>query len=477
MNRIACLALLAGAAAGADAQVVINEVLQNPVGSASSSDDFAEYIEFYGVPGMSLDGYAVAVFKGGADDGDNIPESPAEIDEAFSLDGLTIGANGFLVLYNGTDANSFIPLFMPAGANGDSFKDTHIATSDTPGKLSNDDSSTFLLVRRRAATDGTYSTAFRKDIDPDVNYDGKIDFGFETPVAGNPAASRIDPLQIIDEFAWSDNGGKEYVRSPEQEISNTDGFNPDAVSRVAYYGTNPMLGLRLNSDSETAPTRTADESFVYGETRVVSGGFFEYIHDSYGAPTDPAGDGFADISIGDAADAMDLTPGDFNDDAANGITQFRFVSGDLNFDGCANTADLVLASDLINADFDATEDYIHPDTGLPIADPDNPGSNFQSYVFQGRAAQAFLAATQLDTTDGAGGTNEAFPTSGDFDALDAVVCRADIDCTGTLNVDDIDAFVTAFLGGGSAADCDLNGSLNVDDIDCFVTAFLAGCPR
>ncbi len=48
---------------------------------------------------------------------------------------------------------------------------------------------------------------------------------------------------------------------------------------------------------------------------------------------------------------------------------------------------------------------------------------------------------------------------------------------GTLNVDDIDAFVSGFLAGDLAtADCDGNGSLNVDDIDCFVAAFLAGCP-
>ncbi len=47
---------------------------------------------------------------------------------------------------------------------------------------------------------------------------------------------------------------------------------------------------------------------------------------------------------------------------------------------------------------------------------------------------------------------------------------------GVLNVDDIDAFVAAFLAGDLAADCDGTGVLNVDDIDCFVSSFLAGCP-
>ncbi len=46
---------------------------------------------------------------------------------------------------------------------------------------------------------------------------------------------------------------------------------------------------------------------------------------------------------------------------------------------------------------------------------------------------------------------------------------------GTLNVDDIDAFVASFLASDPDADCDGSGVLNVDDIDCFVAAFLAGC--
>ncbi|MEQ8769198.1 MAG: M14 family metallocarboxypeptidase [Phycisphaerales bacterium] len=52
---------------------------------------------------------------------------------------------------------------------------------------------------------------------------------------------------------------------------------------------------------------------------------------------------------------------------------------------------------------------------------------------------------------------------------------ADCDGNGSLNVDDVDCFVAAFLGGDLAgADCDGNGSLNVDDVDCFVAAFLGG---
>ncbi len=55
------------------------------------------------------------------------------------------------------------------------------------------------------------------------------------------------------------------------------------------------------------------------------------------------------------------------------------------------------------------------------------------------------------------------------------VCPADVDGNGAINVDDIDAFIAAFLGGDLAADFDGNGFLNVDDIDAFVASFLAGC--
>ncbi|MEQ8768957.1 MAG: lysyl oxidase family protein [Phycisphaerales bacterium] len=55
-------------------------------------------------------------------------------------------------------------------------------------------------------------------------------------------------------------------------------------------------------------------------------------------------------------------------------------------------------------------------------------------------------------------------------------CIADLDGNGTLNVDDIDLFVSFFLAGDLAVDFDGNGALNVDDIDAFIAAFLDGCP-
>ncbi len=48
----------------------------------------------------------------------------------------------------------------------------------------------------------------------------------------------------------------------------------------------------------------------------------------------------------------------------------------------------------------------------------------------------------------------------------------DINADGTVNFDDIDAFVTGFLTGDLIADLDDNGVLNFDDIDAFIGAFL-----
>ncbi len=487
-TKLIAAAGLALASSGALGQVVINEVWENPSGAAELNDEVLEYIELYGKPGMDLTGYAVALFKGGQDGGglfgpaNDIPDSYAEIDEAFSLDGLSIGSNGFLVLYINTDSQSYIPKVIPDETTGESWFDAHIPSTDTPGKLENDGSSTYILMRKRpfhSIVDGAsvYEPGYsvRKDVNPDVDYDGKIDFGIEPSVNNEigfppaPAASACAPVQIIDAIAWSNGGGKEYVNDSEYEISDTPGFNPDMVSRVAYYGSNPMLGSRINADMQTVPTRTADEEFIYGEN-IAPAFLFAYDPAQYGAPTDPAGDGFADISIGtDTNDAFKLTPGFFNDAPNLGITQFRFVEGDLNFDGVADAQDLALFdSTLLGADFDATEDYIDNDTNMPIADPSNPGQNFQTYVFQDRLANAYLAAACLSDLDGTD-----VPGADDRAALVAIVGGEP--CAADLNGDTgFDFFDISFLLQNQV---DFNGDTGFDFFD--ISAFLqagASCP-
>ncbi|MEQ8770272.1 MAG: S8 family serine peptidase [Phycisphaerales bacterium] len=65
----------------------------------------------------------------------------------------------------------------------------------------------------------------------------------------------------------------------------------------------------------------------------------------------------------------------------------------------------------------------------------------------------------------------------DFQCVQTSCSFADCDANGTINIDDIDCYVAAFLAADLAgADCDSNGTINIDDIDCFVASFLAGCP-
>ncbi len=479
MKSSIAVVVLAGLAASAMGQVVINEVWENPPGDGDIFDPAFEYIELYGEPGTNLTGWAIAQIKGGADvNGDNIPEARPEIDEAFSLDGLVIGSNGFLVVYNDTAGISDIPFFMPAETTGIGFTAAHIPAGDTPGKLANDGSSSYVLVRRRAlhsvvggvsVYDAGY--AFKKDINPDIDYDGKFDFGFEIPAVGTIPASVIEPVQTIDDVAWSNLGGKEYVISSEQEISETPGFNPDAISRVAYYGANPLLGLRIDSSGQTVPTRTADEEWIYGEQGPADGAF-TYVPAESGAPTDPNGDGFQDIDIAGFA----MTPGDFNDSGP--VTQFRFVRGDFNFDGVADSADGALIAASLGHDLDMLTDCLDANGDPVVID----GEILQCTVYEGRAANGLLAMMNMDKADGTAGGNNTAVTQGDIDAWNnefgtAGCNEADIaEPFGILDLADITAFVGAFLAQDGAADLNGDTLFDLADITAFVGAFNAGCP-
>lgn len=59
--------------------------------------------------------------------------------------------------------------------------------------------------------------------------------------------------------------------------------------------------------------------------------------------------------------------------------------------------------------------------------------------------------------------------------VDGPPCPADIDGSGSLNVDDIAAFVAAFLAQDVQADLTGEGAVNIDDIEAFVEFFLGGC--
>ncbi|MFO0859631.1 MAG: hypothetical protein U0570_03680 [Phycisphaerales bacterium] len=497
------------------AQLVLNEIWANPAGGGSSGDDRYEYIEIYGTPGMKLDGYMLASVFGGADDGNNIPgplptgwdqgDEIPEIDEAWSLDGLTIGSNGFFVLYNNNGNNSNIPPLLPTATTRATFISKHIPTSDVAGRIKNDGSATFVLLRKRpyhtlvsngaggftSLYDGNAGYfngsryGWRKDVNPDVNFDGKIDLNGigttggipnapETPVDSEdtsyvvvptPPPMTLEPYQMVDDIAWSNGGGKEYARSQQQELSDTSGFNPDAVTRVAYYGANPNLGDRLNSQNQVVATNTADEEFFYGDILTNSARAYDTVNSA--GPTVP-GQTPGSRFIRRSAGGFMMTPGSFNDGAATGagagpITQFRFVKGDFNFDGVVNCTDRGLLASRIGATLDDTTTYVN-DRGTPEIIDDIVIPNW--WKWQGRDFNAIVAMLNMNTTDGASGANNAAVTPSELAAFDALFpnlcaspCPADLN--GDTFVDDADfvLFAAAY-----------------DLLDCADPAMPAGCP-
>lgn len=453
------IAAIAGSSFG---QVIINEVFENPPGS---TDAAWEYIELYGVPGTDLTGYAVAALKGGVDDdGDGLPgpipalvdlnpgEEYAEIDEAYQLDGIVIPANGFVVIYRGggvlVNMNN-----NPAAAQTVKVAttDRHIPSTDTPGQLANDSSSTYVLVRRRpfhsnAGVTSVYATGYswRKDVSTDVDFDSLLDCGSETVVVGSnpgfaPAApvSGLEPYQMVDDIGWSNIGGKEYTRSEQNQLSDTPGFNPDGVSRVNYFGRNPRSGWRFNGSNELTFSRIADEEFIFGDVLSVANGPDLLRFDSLKVkgPTDPAGplyDGtcnpdagactpnpagpyrFADIPN---LDQYRMTPGVANTNAAVGVQQVTFVPGDFDFNKRVDVEDLYRINQRLGATLDDTAPVIFDN-----ATPNDPSDDctFNGYLYQGRDFNAILAMRAMAPNDG-GGPNSSSVTIADLAAAKVLV--------------------------------------------------------
>ncbi len=506
-----CLAAFLAMAAGAStalSQVVINEFWQNPPGSGSN-DELNEYVEIYGTPGMKLDGYALAVVCGGEDpDGDGIPgplvagdpgDELPEIDEAWSLDGLTIGANGFLVLYNTTSGGvSNIPALLPAQTTRARMKDVSIPSTDVGGKIKNDSSFTLVLLRKRpfhslnGSGQSVYAAgyAWRKDINPDGDFNSRLDFGYETAIPGTISLPQtgivsLDPYQMVDDVAYSNSGGKEYVRSNEQRISDTVGFQPDACSRLFFFGANPHRGSRLNSLGEMVDTNMADEEWVYGETLAPASTRKYDPTAGIGGPTDQN----SPVRYNDAGQVdpqgyylMDdinltgfmVTPGTFNDVDSSGsggsnVVQFRFVEGDINFSGKWDWIDSELAQSLLGASLDDTVTLVDDRNTIVTGDD----VTYTGWKWQGREFQTVLTLMNMDPADGPGGTNASVVTASDVAA--AFRCPADYDSNGFVNGDDFDSFALDFYFGLPASDWDANGFVNGDDFDGFSAAFVAGC--
>lgn len=114
--------------------------------------------------------------------------------------------------------------------------------------------------------------------------------------------------------------------------------------------------------------------------------------------------------------------------------------------------------------------------GVPI--PSADGLTSVTPASLGIATEGTLTVTVVDNTDMVRAENirNNLMTQQVSWTVIPASCLADLDGNGTLNLDDIDAFVAAFISSDLNADLDDNGTLNLDDVDAFIAAFLAGCP-
>lgn len=313
-TRILTIALALSAASAASAQVFISEVFSNPPGSA---DDSKEFIELQGTPGMKLDGFAVCLLYGRMEkligQGQMPPQlaDEPEIDEFFSLDGLSLGRNGLLVIGIG-NATQY-PLLPDT--NFANWLGLWNGPLDVPNKLNNDGSSTILLVRNRPGQ--TQANPFDpagplwvKDgsIDREITFgvfdpvdgvikdqigDGVLDSGgvnvIGTPMfdyTGQTTPTDLDDLEIVDEVSWEHDRGWEYdLDARKADIGSTlsgigersvhtlddpQGINPDVISRVDYRtkgsGHPPIPGAAGQLPNGNNWQDTATEQWLRGES-------------------------------------------------------------------------------------------------------------------------------------------------------------------------------------------------------------------
>lgn len=294
----------------AQAVVFLNEVFINP---ANTLDVQREFIELLGTPGMKLDGYAVAILNGTQAELyplGSIPPVPypaPEIEEFFSLDGLTLGRNGILVLgvrYFGT---TYFPAYL-SDSNYTNWNTLWNGDLDFPGQINDDGSTTVVLLRNRpgitqADPCNPGGLRWAKSILHDAQLhprevndqwgNGDLDEGEPNGLGGNTLdmtgtstlADANDDLEIVDEVSFEDMQGWEYdtddrhvdanstvVGLPHRHVHALDdpaNFNPDALSRVDYRTKGPGWTPAAGATGEMANGNnwqdTATEQWIRGE--------------------------------------------------------------------------------------------------------------------------------------------------------------------------------------------------------------------
>lgn len=394
MMRMVLLTMLVVFAVGSSsASVWINEIFINPPGGF---DDTKEFIELAGTPGKKLDGYMIVNANGTADKFyplGSIPPFPSpapEFDEAWSLDGLELGANGLLVI---AVAPEFFYPTVVADTNFQRWDVLWNGFLDTPGKLENDGSATFMLVRNRpGATEATNPVGppapnlrWGKDVridaelitpvvDPqdgmqkDQYGDGTLDKGEPNNYGGNTLDIKgastpgdiTDDLEIVDEVSWENGRGWEYDEDgrdvdlggstinglPERRVHALDDpqdMNPDALTRVDYRtngdGWLPAPGAAGALPNGNNWQDTATEQWIRGEAV----GAEPFYYDVAVNPASIQGF-FTDVPLW-LSDGMGVefsfTPNSYAIEAGR-VNQFAtpYIPGDTDRDGDADMDDI-----------------------------------------------------------------------------------------------------------------------------------------
>jgi hypothetical protein len=263
-----------------NATVFINEVFLNP---PNVPDMDYEFIELLGTPGMKLDGYAIAAINGcettlyPLGSIPPIPVPAPEIDEFFSLDGLTLGKNGILVLLMRNPSSYYYPDLYGSGRMSDSNwvvrGELWNGGIDIPGSIKDNGSTTIILLRNRPGRtqadpcnpDGLrwgkmiLHDAQLEHVDSNDQWgNGDLDEGESNGLGGytldmcgtSTPSDANDDLEIVDEVSFEDAQGWEYDTDnrhvdansafgglPHRHVHALDdpmGFNPDALTRVDY---------------------------------------------------------------------------------------------------------------------------------------------------------------------------------------------------------------------------------------------------
>ena len=383
-------AMVAGQALGAptaDQQKLrINEILINPSGGGSN-DDRWEYIEVYGCPNTPLNGLALVIV--------NDPSSASndsEIDEAIYIPAAGGGvptyqtnSSGYFVFWNtNTTSNNLITqvqnsdVYMELPANtmrqtdedgdlldlsGDDITDLTTRyecgmrerdNGDDGAKIANDGSLTVMLIGFTGNTGSSYLEPSDVEKDDDVS-DGDAVLNLPSAAAWTDGSG----FYLIDEIAYSDDGGSEFTFSEANEIDFTPSFKPDALSRCddvaeATY-TDRWLELEWDEDEDGvcgeqgSPTdigtdgfRSAYQDWVFGDVN----GSLEFVYGAGDAAL-PSSSGATTQVLCSAIDAYGLTPGSANEAGQISASCASPLAGeDLDGDGAVTVNDLILAAAL-----------------------------------------------------------------------------------------------------------------------------------